>query len=312
MLVFKDSKFIKSPFDSEFELEKVIVDNYEYLFGPDSFYLPKTLIKTAAGAGTIPDGFAIDIGERKWYVVEAELGHHDVWNHIAKQVSKQIVASLQLTTKQKLEDISADLYERDGYIREKFNTLGISSVNVRKIVRDILHEDPVIGIPIDSIPADLKEWARQQRHKVKLWIVSKFVELNNSSNVIYEFPEEFKPELDTEQEAEQPTANSEINRYDVKITDLITGGLLTAGDSLLMTYKPRNGEQKRYEAIIASDGSIDLLGQAFSSPSYAAVAGIQNAGSDRKTVNGWTSWRTITGKTLAELREQLLNTNPQL
>ena len=64
MLIFNDQKFIKSPFDSEAELEKVVVDNYEYLFGPDSFYLPKTFIKTADGAGTIPDGFAIDIGQK--------------------------------------------------------------------------------------------------------------------------------------------------------------------------------------------------------------------------------------------------------
>jgi hypothetical protein len=64
MLIFKDTKFIKSPFDSEAELEQVIVNNYEYLFGPTSFYLPKAKIKTADGVGTIPDGFAIDIGQK--------------------------------------------------------------------------------------------------------------------------------------------------------------------------------------------------------------------------------------------------------
>jgi hypothetical protein len=51
MLIFKDSKFVKSPFDSEAELEKVVVQNYEYLFGPNSFYLPKARIKTADGGG---------------------------------------------------------------------------------------------------------------------------------------------------------------------------------------------------------------------------------------------------------------------
>ncbi|RXK48770.1 restriction system modified-DNA reader domain-containing protein [Aquirufa rosea] len=308
MLIFKDIKFIKSPFDNEAELEKVVIDNYEYLFGPDSFYLPKTLIKTSDGAGTIPDGFAIDLGQKKWYVVEAELGHHDVWNHIAKQVSKQIVASLQLTTKQKLEDISAEMYENDEYTKDKFTNLNISSVNVRKVVRDILQEDPIIGIPIDHIPNDLKDWARQQRHKVKLWIVSKFVELNNISNVIYEFPEEFKPALDTEEESKPPKANKEIAQYEVELIDLISAKLLNISDKLHMTYKPRNGQQKKYEAVILEDGSLEVLGQTFSAPSYAALAGIQNAGSDRKTVNGWTSWRTIGGQTLAELREKLLNT----
>jgi Restriction Enzyme Adenine Methylase Associated len=308
MLIFKDTKYIKSPFDNEAELEKVVIDNYEYLFGPDSFYLPKTLIKTPDGAGTIPDGFAIDLGLKKWYVVEAELGHHDVWNHIAKQVSKQIVASLQLTTKQKLEDISAELYEKDEYTKDKFSNLGISSVNVRKVIRDILHEDPIIGIPIDIIPNDLKEWARQQRHKVKLWIISKFVEFNNSTNIVYEFPEEFKPALDTEEESKPQKANTEVTKYDVEISDLILANLLVIGQTLIMTYKPRNGEIKNYEAKILEDGSIEVLGQQFSSPSYGALAGIQDAGSNRKTVNGWTSWKTNQNKTLAELRDQLLNT----
>jgi len=44
LLKFKGRKFIKSQFESETELEKVIIDNYEDLFGPDSFYLPKTKI----------------------------------------------------------------------------------------------------------------------------------------------------------------------------------------------------------------------------------------------------------------------------
>src|SRR5450432_2415598 len=115
MLIFKDKKFIKSPFDSEAELEKVIIDNYEYLFGPNSFYLPKAKIKTADGIGTIPDGFAIDIGQRKWYLVEAELIHHSVWNHIAPQVTKQLLASQQSITRRILIDLSVEQYKFDHY-----------------------------------------------------------------------------------------------------------------------------------------------------------------------------------------------------
>jgi hypothetical protein len=308
MLIFKDTKFIKAPFENETELEKVVIDNYEYLFGPDSFYLPKTLIRTSDGAGTIPDGFAIDLGQKKWYVVEAELAHHGVWDHIAKQVSKQIVASLQLTTKQKLEDISADLYEKDEYIKEKFENLGILTVHVRKVIRDILQEDPIIGIPIDSIPNDLKDWARQQKHKVKLWVVSKFVELSKPSNIVYEFPEEFRPALDTEEESKPTKPNTSFAQYEVEIIDLIEANLLHVSDKLFMAYKPRNGQQKKYEAIILEDGSLEFMGRKYSSPSYAALAGIQDAGSDRNTVNGWTAWKSSDGKTLSEIRDHLLNT----
>ena len=307
MLIYKEIKFIKAPFEDEAELEKVVVDNYEYLFGPDSIYLPKTLIKTADGAGTIPDGFAIDIGQKKWYIVEAELGHHDVWNHIAKQISKQIVASLQQSTKLKLEEISVDMYEKDEDVTEKFNNRDISSVHVRKVIREILEGDPVIGIPIDMIPYDLRDWARQQRHNVKLWIVSKFVELSKPGNVVYEFPEEFKPAIDTEEENKPTNLSSEYSLYEIELKDLITAGLLKVEEKLFMVYKPRHGEQKKYEAILLEDGSLEVLGQTFNSPSYAALAGIQNAGSERKTVNGWTSWRIENGQTLADLRDQLLN-----
>lgn len=308
MLIFNDAKFIKSPFDSEAELEQVIVDNYEYLFGPTSIYLPKAKIKTADGIGTIPDGFAIDIGKRKWYLVEAELMHHSVWNHIAPQVTKQILASKQSITKRTLIDLAVQQYQTDNYTKEKFEELNIAAINVRQVVGDILETDPIIGVPIDGITNDLADWARTLKNKVKLWVLSKFVELNKPTNIVFEFPEEFKPELDTEEESKPQKPNTEVTQYDVEISDLIIGNLLSPGEKLFMTYKPRNGQQKKYEAIILEDGSIEILGQQFSSPSWAALAGIQDAGSDRKTVNGWTSWKNSINRSLAELREQLLNT----
>jgi len=52
-----------------------------------------------------------------------------------------------------------------------------------------------------------------------------------------------------------------------------------------MEYKPRNGDKRRYIALIFEDGSLKVLDQLFSSPSYAALGGIQDTGSERKTVN---------------------------
>jgi aspartokinase len=168
--------------------------------------------------------------------------------------------------------------------------------------------DPIIGVPIDGVTNDLRDWARTLKYKVKLWVVSKFVEFNKPANIVFEFPEEFKPELDTEEESKPQKANTEIAQYDVELTDLVNANLLSVGEKLSMAYKPRNGQPKKYEAVVLEDGSLELLGQQFSSPSYAALAGIQDAGSDRKTVNGWTSWKNSLNKTLADLREHLLNT----
>jgi hypothetical protein len=306
MLILNDRKFIKSPFDNEAELEQVIIDNYEHIFGPSSIYLPKKKIKTGDGAGTIPDGFAIDLASKKWYLVEAELLHHTVWNHIAPQVSKQVIASLQPYSKKVIQDLAVETYSSDETTKEKFQELGIKELNVRKVIQDILEKEPVIGVPIDNISSDLKEWARTLKYNVKLWVISKFVEFKNSVNVVYEFPEEFKPEIDTEKEDEVDESGQEITRYDVSISDLIEKGFISSNQTLIMDYKPRSGEQKRYSALILDDGSLKLLGQKFSSPSYAALAGIQDAGSDRQTVNGWTSWKTDDGKFIADLREEYI------
>lgn len=307
MLIFKDTKFTKSPFDNEAELEQVIFENYENLFGPNSFYLPKAKIKTADGFGTIPDGFAIDIGLKRWYIVEAELMHHSVWNHIAPQVTKQLLAAKQAIAKRIIIDLAVQQYETDNYTKEKFDELNIHPLHVRKILDDILETEPIIGIPIDGIKNDLRDWARTLSFKVKLWIVNKFVEFNNPQNIVFEFPEEFKPQLDTEEENKPSRPNTEITQYDVGMLDLINAGLLNVGEKLNMTYKPKNGEQKQYFATVLEDGALEVLGQQFSSPSYAALAGIQDAGSDRKTVNGWISWKNENNKTLHELRDKLLN-----
>jgi hypothetical protein len=58
MLVTDKKRFIQVPFDSEDEIENVVVENSTDIFGPDSVYFPKTLIKTSGGTGTIPDGFS--------------------------------------------------------------------------------------------------------------------------------------------------------------------------------------------------------------------------------------------------------------
>lgn len=309
MLIFQDRKFIKTPFKNEDEIEQVVVNNYEFLFGPNSIYLPKTLIKTGDGTGTIPDGFAIDLASRKWYLVEAELIHHSVWTHIAPQVSKQIIATQQIISKKRLEDLAVEQFQQDETTKEKFADLGIKEIDVRKVLSEILEKEPTVGVPIDSLTNDLKDWARTLKYNVKLWVINKYVEFNNSANIVYELPEEFKPDLDTEEEESSETTNNSITTYDVEVSDLLQAGLIKENEKIVMNYKPRNGQQKKYIGTILKDGSIDLLDKTFSSLSYAAWSAIQDAGSSRKTVNGWTAWRTEYGQTLAEIRDKYMSEN---
>ncbi|MCD6175001.1 MAG: hypothetical protein J7K65_04435 [Planctomycetes bacterium] len=304
MIIQGNKKFIEAEFENEQEIEDVVIENAEYFFGASSIFLPKKLIKTKDGFGTIPDGFAIDLASRNWYVIEVELVHHSVWSHIAPQVAKQMIAVATPESRQILEEMVIQMFTESDDIKDKFKEEKIEEIDVRKVIRDILGNSPVIGMPIDKISRDLKEWAETLRNDVKLWLVKKYVEFGIPENIAYEIPEEYRPVLDTIEEKNEP--KSGITYYDVSLADLIEADLLNEGDELVMDYKPRGGSHKKYRAIVTENGNLNVLGKKFKSPSYAAIFGINDAGSNRKTVNGWTSWKNRNGKLLSDLRSDYL------
>ena len=153
---------------------------------------------------------------------------------------------------------------------------------------------------------DLREWAQTLKTEVRLWVVRKLVEFGNPDNVIYEIPEEYKPVLDTSPDSEELSPG--FKYYDVTVEKLLVAGLLRQDVKLVMFYGPRGAEKRQYESRVLPNGSLEALGKAFSAPSYAALLCIQSAGSDRQTVNGWTSWRNAKGETLADLRDKFLAT----
>ena len=190
--------------------------------------------------------------------------------------------------------------------RERFEELGISEIDIRRVLSEIFENKPIVAIPIDHVEVDLREWAQTLKTEVKLWEIHKLVEFGNPANVIYEIPDEYRPVLDTSPGSE--TVASGYAYYDITIADLLKKKLLKEGEQLFMTYGPHGAEKRRYQATVLPDGSIEVLGKSFSAPSYAALLCVQDAGSSRNTVNGWISWKTADGKTLADLRDTLLNT----
>ncbi|MCK9365008.1 MAG: hypothetical protein M0P74_15580 [Syntrophales bacterium] len=304
MIILDDRKLIETKFLNEQEIEDLVIANSEHFFGPSSVLIPKAKIKTTDGFGTIPDGFAIDLASRIWYVVEAELGHHSVWTHIAPQVTKQLLAVSRTETRQLLTEILVQMVTSDKSVKEKFEDEGIKEINIRKVLGDIFEKAPIIGMPIDIVSNDLREWAETLKNDVRLWMVKKYAQFGAPDIIAYEIPEEYRPVLDTTERNGQQ--KSGIRTYDVALADIVNAGMLSEGAELTLSYKPRGGKQEIYKGVLSSDGSITVLGQNYSSLSYAAFACIQDAGSDRTTVNGWTSWKTRDGKLLSQLRSEYM------
>lgn len=303
-MILGKRRFVLAPFSSEAEIELAVFDNAELIFGPTAIYLPKAKFTTAEGVGTIPDGFAIDPEAGKWFIVEAELSSHRVWDHIAPQVTKQVLGSTQPETLRRIQEIAIEVVKTDPEARTIFADLGIDAVDIRRKLAEILTSRPIIGIPIDSVSPDLRDWATSLKNEVRLWIVRKYVEYGDQSNVIYEVPEEYRPALDT---AESDEGARVVARYDVSIADLVSAGLLEPGSRLHWTHKPRSsGQKKTYDAEVGSSGGLEVGGQTFGSPSYAALFAMKSAGSSRVAVNGWTAWRDENGVTIAELRDKYL------
>jgi len=304
MIILEDRKLIEAKFADEQEVEDLIIGNSEHFFGPSSIFLSKKKIKTKDGFGTVSDGFAVDLSTRIWYIVEAELSHHNVWTHIAPQVTKQLLAAGRPETRQLLTEILVEMVTEDTSTKEKFDDESIKEIDIRKVLGEIFEKAPIIGMPIDAVTNDLRDWAATLKNDVKLWIVRKYVQFGNPKIVAYDIPEEYRPVFDTTDRESQP--KSGIKTYDVSITDLIAEGFLLAGTELTMSYKPHRGKQQIFTAKLESDGSLTVLNQNFPSPSYAAIFCIQKAGSERTTVNGWTSWKTREGKFLSQLRSEYL------
>lgn len=307
MLRYKDNVFLKSSFRNEQELEDVVVENCQLLFGPESFFLPKSLIKTSDGAGTIPDGFVIDLENGRWFVVEAELLHHGVWAHIVPQITKQLVAIKNSTTKIALEDMVVKMVEADSLLGEKFKSQGIEVIHIRKALRELLDAPPSIAIPIDEISKDLTIWADNLKYEVFIWKIERFVHEKNSSEIVYLLPDEFSPSYSSPSESMLGQELSNRQRFQVKLIDLVDAGLLSNEDVLTLSYTPRGGKRKTYTATVSDRGTLIVLDQEFESVSNAAMACIQHTGSSRETVNGWTSWTAANGKRIDELRREFIS-----
>lgn len=80
----------------------------------------------------------------------------------------------------------------------------------------------------------------------------------------------------------------------VQLKHLIAAGLLSPGDKLIATHRDFKG----VEALVRSDGSIELDGKRFTAPSSAGHH------LRKKATNGWYFWAVADGRRLRDLRAQ--------
>lgn len=158
MLIVDGLEYRNYQFTNEEELEKLVVQNSKKIFGEASIYIDiKTKIKSQSGIASIPDGYAFTLTKPySWYIIEAELSDHPIYEHVVSQPSKFIIAIKNLETKNRLiktiyDIITSDTETRD-WLREK-----LGSIEIHKFLTDTIFEPPKLVIIIDKKTEELSD-----------------------------------------------------------------------------------------------------------------------------------------------------------
>ena len=271
--------YSKVQFKTEEEVEKVVVDNFKLLFGNYSILLPKSLIRTSGGKGTIPDGIIIDFKENRCFILEVDRGVHETWGHIAKQIGKQLVAATNPETKNKITGLCiAEIEKQKEFSNLLESDLKIKLINIHGLVQKILEKDPIVSLPIDYSPSDLEGWASWLKADVRIQHIEKY--MNRAGEILYDFPD-----LELKQESESLQATNKSNA----LYELVKSGLLKVGDMVHFDYGPKGKPKTHFEGVVRSDG-IEVDG-VISSASISAMRCIQKINPTRTTANGWATWK---------------------
>jgi len=137
------------PENEEKQFHPIIKEHSKEIFGNDAIYLDIPLrIKSEAGLGAEPDGFAIDPIRMELYVVEVELSKHDPYKHINDQLTRFINSLDNTSTKnsvvETLFDGINDNKNYKDYFEEKIKE------NLHRWLTKLLSRPPIIVVIIEE------------------------------------------------------------------------------------------------------------------------------------------------------------------
>jgi len=142
---------------SEDEFERVVREHAQDIFGERSEYFDiKHKLKSRAGKGSVPDGFAIVFaGQPCWHIVEIELSSH-AYEHIAGQVSKFINGITNATTQKDIVDVLYNEIDSDEFRKLRLRK-AIGTTDTHKFLADLISQPAMLTIIIEKHTEDVDE-----------------------------------------------------------------------------------------------------------------------------------------------------------
>lgn len=226
-------------FDSENELQTWSFANGHTFFGSSSILIGGFRITTPAGKHGVPDGFAFNFDQRAWWVVECELLAHGVWQHIAEQITRFVVAARNPGTLRQVRD---KLFERilsdkkDDAIAAALKTTPTRLLQQLELF--IEGVSPSLAVFIDDTDQDLLDFCDALDIPTEIYRVKKFI-VNGR-------PEYYSPDKN------QPavTFDTESNRQDgstvFDVIEQLGGGEVVSGRN--RCYRLQDGRVVKIQA----------------------------------------------------------------
>jgi hypothetical protein len=227
-LAITEDKFV-----NEKELDTWIAQNITS-FLPGSIYISGFQVSTVSGKSGVPDGFAFNLEEQEWFVIEAELLTHGVWPHIAEQIVRFIVAMQNPQTRRKVRDrLFEDIVSRN-VVDEASTVLETTRERLlQQLELFIEGVDPQVVIFIDDTNKDLYDMAQALSADIKIFRVKKFLVDGKPE---YLSPDQSSPIISTEPDVEQG-----VRIKDFEIVNLLGGGQLENSTGKRKIYQIQDG-----------------------------------------------------------------------
>ena len=220
-------------FDSEKELDDWVAHNISF-FLPASIYIPGCTITTVSGKNGIPDGFAFNLEENEWYVIEAELLKHGVWPHIAEQIVRFVVATQNPQTRRIVRDRIFEHLEASGALAAAAKQLNTTTDRLLQQLELFVEGiDPGFVIFIDNTNQDLYDMVHALSAPTKVFQVRKFL-VNGKCE--YYSPDQNAPIIETEPGETGGLASSEY-----EIIDLLGGEKVETSTPDFKCYRLQDG-----------------------------------------------------------------------
>jgi hypothetical protein len=294
---------------SEEEFEQVVSEHTQEIFGEQAIYLDiKQKLKSLSGIGSIPDGYAIILGDSpEWHIVEVELSSHPLHEHIVPQVGRFISGISNPNVQRGIVNAIEGEITGDDFLKLRLRK-AIEPTEIYKFLSDLISESPILTIIIEKDTPGLREAISTLRYPQEIKVVEfkTFTREGVSLAVHAHLFEPVYAVLPHPSPAPvSPTAGKTVARK-VTFEELISSGLIKDGQ-VLYFYNTRLFTDERARVIASSNElKYEEDSRRYSKSELAKLLLIKHGFKhDEHGVAGPKYWKTEDGKFLRDLEEQV-------